>query len=651
MPARPWAGKSARVQSMSSMLPVGNPTSDTGDALAALIQQNGLITDKQLTHARRVRAKLGYERTLLNTMLELELFTTTQLNKVLREGKLSIRLGDLLVELGDISSRELDMAIRHQREPVNKHKKIGEILIELRMLREQRLIDVLSNHLGFPHVEPEFGSIEKSLLEKLSAAQCEQFGFMPVRWSGESIIVACTDPSNNDIRIHAQNLLGAPVELAISSLFGLQTAIRKFKTSGPLKTVKPNVDDSLAMRVVSETLEAAVAMKASDIHFEPYAKKMRIRFRTDSMLWEYKDIPADLAVSVISRLKIMSKANIAERRRHQDGKIEYTDYQSGMMIDVRCSFYVCVYGEKACLRLLVRRTGLLNIDQIGMSPAVLERFKFEALEVPAGIVIVTGPTGSGKTTTLYSCVDFLNNDDTSIITAEEPVEYVIEGVTQCSLNPKIDITFAETLQHMVRQDPDVIVLGEIRDVESAQAAIQAALTGHKVLTTFHTEDTIGGLLRLMNMNIETFLISSNVVSVLAQRLLKRVCPVCSQPYRPTPQEMQRAGLRQEDMKIGAFAKGTGCEACKFTGYNGRISVFELLVLDERVKEAILNRKPSYEIRRISIECSGLITLLEDGLDKAARGLTTITEVLRMLPRNEKPRSLSEIRRVSRSTDV
>jgi type IV pilus assembly protein PilB len=486
----------------------------------------------------------------------------------------------------------------------------------------------------------------------VTPAQCEQHSFIPVRRLNDAVVVACLDPNNQDTRKIAEHLLNQKVVLAISSQFALRTALHKFKAStNPRAAIQATNDDTAVMRLVDETLQAAITMKASDIHFEPLSDKLRIRFRYDSVLWLFKDVASDLAPSLIARLKILSKANISERRRHQDGKIEYSDPGSGQMIDIRCSFYISVHGEKACLRLLNRRTELLNIEEIGMAPAVLERFKYEALEVPTGVVMITGPTGSGKTTTLYSCVDYLNDDETSIITAEEPVEYVIDGITQCSLNPKIDMTFAETLRHMVRQDPDVIVLGEIRDRESAEAAIQAALTGHKVLTTFHTEDTIGGLLRLMNMNIETFLISSTVVSVLAQRLLRRVCPSCAQPYRPSPLQMQRAGLRGEDLRHATFMQGAGCETCKYTGYYGRISVFELLVLDEKVKEAILTHRASYDIRRISIESSGLITLLEDGLEKASRGITSVAEVLRMLPRTDKPRSLLEIRRLSRSTDV
>jgi type IV pilus assembly protein PilB len=260
------------------------------------------------------------------------------------------------------------------------------------------------------------------------------------------------------------------------------------------------------------------------------------------------------------------------------------------------------------------------------------------------VILVTGPTGSGKTTTLYSCIAEIKDDATSIITAEDPVEYVIDGITQCSINPSIDLTFEETLRHIVRQDPDVIVIGEIRDQFSASTAIQAALTGHKVLTTFHTEDTIGGLLRLLNMEIEAFLVSSTVVSILAQRLLRRVCSECAEPYVPTPADLRRIGYSAEELGSARLLSGRGCKACRFTGYRGRIAVFELLVLDAAVRDAILTRKTSQEIRRISRESSGLVSLFEDGVAKLAAGLTTPAEVLRMLPRLDPPRPLADLRR-------
>lgn len=620
------------------------PVSDTGQAIARLLVDAGLITEQQHAHAQRVKSKLAEQKTLLNTMLDLEYFTQLQFNDVLRNAQVDIRLGDLLVELGDISATELAAALRMQREHA-QGKKLGEILIEQRFIKEQRLIDVVANQLGYPRVEPDYGAIDKQLLANVTVNWCEQYQFIPVRKEADKVLVACIDPKNAEVREVAERLLGVPVILGISSQHALRDAIARFKNRG--SPTRSGSEDSRIVRLVDEILHAAAHLEASDIHIEPLHDKVRVRFRRDGVLWLYKELSREQLQPVIARLKVMSQANIAEKRRHQDGKLEYVDPVSGHITDVRCSFYVSIHGEKACLRLLNRKATLLDVNEIGMAPAVLERFKLEALDVPTGVVLITGPTGSGKTTTLYGCVDYLNDDETSIITAEEPVEYVIDGITQCSLNPKIELTFAETLRHMMRQDPDVIVLGEIRDRESAESAIQAALTGHKVLTTFHTEDTIGGLLRLMNMNIETFLISSTVVSVLAQRLLRRICRNCAQPYQPSPLEMQRIGLQMADLRMSDFRIGAGCEACHYSGYDGRVCVFELLVLNERVKDAILANKASYDIRRISIETSGLITLLEDGLEKASRGLTTVNEVLRCLPRLDKPRPLAEIRRLCR----
>ena len=295
--------------------------------------------------------------------------------------------------------------------------------------------------------------------------------------------------------------------------------------------------------------------------------------------------------------------------------------------------------------MLNRQTQLLDIEQLGIMPVMLKRFTMDALDNPSGVIIITGPTGSGKTTTLYSCINYLKDMETSIITAEDPVEYIISGISQCSINPKIDVTFEETLKHIVRQDPDVVVLGEIRDHLSAETAIQAALTGHKVLTTFHTEDSIGGLLRLLNMDIEAFLISSTVVCVVAQRLLRAVCKNCAESYTPSAIEYQKIGLAGKELAGAKFKQGKGCSSCHYSGYQGRVGVFELLVLNEDVKDALLNRRTSSEIRRISIQTSGLVTLLEDGLLKAANGMTTLSEVLRQLPRLDKPRPLNEIKRL------
>ena len=282
--------------------------------------------------------------------------------------------------------------------------------------------------------------------------------------------------------------------------------------------------------------------------------------------------------ALTNRIKVLCEVDITEKRRHQGGRF-YFDYPGGH-IDLRVSFFVTVHGEKIVMRLLNRKSVLLDIEDIGLSQRILTRFKQDALYFPSGVIIITGPTGSGKTTTVYSCINHINDPQTSIITAEEPVEYIIDGIAQCSINPKINLTFEETLRHIVRQDPDVIVIGEIRDKFSAEVAVQAALTGHKVLTTFHTEDSIGGIVRLLNMNIEAFLISSTVVSVMAQRLLRKICPHCVTTYKPTPADLQRIGYSPDDIRNAEFRKGTGCAHCQYTGYKGRVGIFELLILDE-----------------------------------------------------------------------
>jgi type IV pilus assembly protein PilB len=403
-------------------------------------------------------------------------------------------------------------------------------------------------------------------------------------------------------------------------------------------------DTSTVVGTVNAIILGAIKNRASDIHIEPMEDRLQVRFREDGVLNHFNDYSREIIPALTSRMKILCQADITEKRRHQGGRIMF-EYDEGQL-DLRVSFFVTIHGEKIVLRLLNRKQELYDLQSIGLAPRMLARFLEDAVYQPSGVVLVTGPTGSGKTSTVYSCIHALKSPQVSIITAEEPVEYVIEGVAQCSIDPKIDLTFEETLRHIVRQDPDVIVIGEIRDSYSAEVAVQAALTGHKVLSTFHTEDSIGGLIRLLNMDIAPFLVSSTVVSVLAQRLLRRVCPHCAVDTKPTPVQLQRLRCTQNDLQPGHFKKGRGCRECKQSGYRGRIGVFELLVLDERVRTAILERKTSYEIRSISIEYSGLTTLVEDGLVKAAAGITTLDEVLRCLPLFSPPRPLVELRRLA-----
>ncbi len=607
--------------------------------IPTLLIKDETISHEQLAYAVRVHSKLTSPQTMVDTLLELGLINQEQLQAILRKYQLNVRLGDLLVELGYLRETDLIQALSIQKESQGQ-RRLGEVLVDNGFIEERKLLETLSYQLGYPLIDPDFVKIDKSLLARLPLNVCQQFQVLPLYRQGEQLVVTFADPMDQRSRDIVSAHLGSFIP-AICSKRSLKEAFNALEHAG--QTVA--ADDSTIIGMINLLFEDAIEEMVSDIHIEPLKDRLRVRFRRDGVMAHHKDFPKDIAPQLITRIKVMSQADIAEKRRHQDGRILFTSRKHGLNLDLRVSFFITIHGEKVVLRLLNNKGTVLDIKEIGMAPRMLEHFTFDALEVPTGVMIVTGPTGSGKTTTLYGCVNYLNNVNTSIITAEDPVEYVIEGISQCSINPKIGVTFEETLRHIVRQDPDVIVLGEIRDQFSAETAIQAALTGHKVLTTFHTEDSIGGLIRLLNMNIEAFLISSTVVCIVAQRLLRRVCPECAEPYVPTPLDLSRLGMSANDLQGGNFRVGRGCKNCRFSGYRGRVAIFELLVMNEMVKNAILDHKSSYDIRKISIETSGMVTLMEDGLVKGAQGLVSMQEIITDLPRLGKPRPLHELRRL------
>ncbi|HBA87307.1 MAG TPA: secretion system protein E [Geobacter sp.] len=618
--------------------------STAGGQIVELLYAEGVITKEQLQYAQRVHSKLQTTKTLIDVLQELEYLKRDDVVRTLRAHSVSIRIGDLLVELGYLKKSELMTALNLQKEEGAGRKMLGDIFIEKGFIEERRLIEVLSFQLGFPVAELEFRKPDRKLFAKAPFETFRDGLFVPYESQDGVVSVAFANPLEKRSRENAERLFGKELKPAIASRKSILTAIvAAQKQAGNDDVAAP--DESTVVGMINKLFDDAMTQGASDIHIEPLKDRLRIRFRHDGIMMPHTELPLDIAPQLSSRIKVMAQADIAEKRRHQDGRILYESRLHGFNLDMRVSFYITIFGEKIVLRLLNKKEAILDIHQIGMAPRMLQQFISEALETPSGVMIITGPTGSGKTSTLYGCVSHLNNINTSIITAEDPVEFVIEGVSQCSINQKIGVTFEETLRHIVRQDPDIIVLGEIRDTFSAETAIQAALTGHKVLTTFHTEDSIGGLLRLMNMQIESFLISSTVVCVVAQRLLRLVCNDCAQPYIPTPAEYGRLGYAAKDLAGAQFRQGRGCKQCRFTGFRGRTAIFELLVMNEAVKEAIMQSKSSAEIRRLSMETSGLVTLFEDGLVKAANGLVSIHEVLRDLPRISMPRPLHELRRI------
>ena len=611
-----------------------------GAQIAALLIDVGVLTPEQLSHATRIHSKLKGARTLISILIELQSVDEPRIREALRLRRPALPLGRVLVELGHLKEHDLRLALALQKEQPGLP--LGELLYANSFADRTQVLGVLADLNGFVVVDGETAELDVPLLRKASLRICHASMFVPLRRPDGTLVVTFADPLNGNHVAAARHHLGIDFAVGLSSrksvILALERGERELATPAAV-----HASDSPTVRAVDQIVRDALAAGASDIHFEPMRDRMRVRFRVDGAMMPHTEFPADAAPSVISRIKVMAGADIAERRRHQDGRILFSTARGA--VDIRVSSYVSIHGEKIVMRLLSNRGHLLTIRDIGMAPKMLEYFQCDALDAPSGVVIVTGPTGSGKTTTLYAAVNYLNDAHTSIVTAEDPVEYMIDGVSQCSINPKINLSYEETLKHMMRQDPDVLVIGEIRDQFSAEVAINAALTGHKVLTTFHTEDSIGGLLRLLNMNIEAFLISSTVLSVMAQRLLRRICPHCTEPYVPTPSELRRLGYTPADVMGAHFALGRGCPECRFTGYRGRVCVFELLVLNEIVKEAIVARKTSYEIRRLSTETSGLVTLVEDGVHKAANGLTSLNEVIRGLPRVAKPRGLREIRRI------
>jgi len=614
---------------------------DSPTPILDLLLKEKVLNPRQVVYATRIQTKLETPRALLEVLKELELLSDEEIKKAVKNARPAICIGNILVELGYLKPDDRQRVLKIQ-EDEGHSRKLGEILLEHRLIDEQLLYEVLSLQLGFPQIEPEFTEIDPKLFVRAPAKWYQKHDVIPIQKQADGVLIAFADPLDaRDIEA-VKEIFGDKYIPGLAGKTAIKRAVSKCQ-SGSLRKSLSASDEKSIIRLADDILRAAVEREASDIHIEPLKNHMRIRFRQDGVLIHFQEFPSEIMPPLTNRIKVMCDVDITEKRRHQGGRFYY-DYPGGH-IDLRVSFYVTVHGEKIVMRLLNRKGVLLDIDEIGLSGRVLARFKQDALYVPSGVIIITGPTGSGKTTTVYSCINHINDPQTSIITAEEPVEYIIDGIAQCSINPKINLTFEETLRHIVRQDPDIIVIGEIRDKFSAEIAVQAALTGHKVPTTFHTEDSIGGLIRLLNMSIEAFLISSTVVSVMAQRLLRKICPRCVRSYKPTPADLRRIGYGIEDARNGDWREGAGCSHCQHTGYKGRVGVFELLVLDEQVRGAIIDQKTSQEIRAISIETTGLVTLLEDGLVKAAAGITSMEEVLRCLPRLQKPRPLPELQRL------
>lgn len=620
---------------------------DADEVLSRILLLHHLVTEPTLVKAKRIAGKLNSSLTLVQTLKKMGVIDEEALLDAIRQHGFCLPFGTLLVELGYIGPKELRQLLLVQAEQ-EEPQKLGELLVDRQLVSEADTTRLLSAHMGLTAEEPILSECDHKLLIKVPIKTMAQLEFFPIRTEDDRVHVAFTDPINQTARTEAARLFLSeivPVITSPSTFKRFIVLMQRYKEIGTTRDSKTDIPTGVPAQVY-KILQSAIRHRASDIHIEPMENRVRVRFRVDGVLREHAEIGTKDLSAIVSRLKIESGADIGERRRHQDGRIKFVDRNSALETDLRVSFYVTIHGESVVLRILNRSESLPKLPEMGIPPLTLARFEQQALETPSGVIIITGPTGSGKTTTLYSCVNQLNDDNTSIITAEEPVEYTIDGISQCSLNPKIGRTFDESLRHIVRQDPDIIVLGEVRDRHSAECAIQAALTGHKVLTTFHTEDSVGGLLRLINMNIEAFLIASSVTCIVAQRLIRKICPSCSKVVSTDQKTLRVLGWEHDDISDIEFRGGEGCVDCQFTGFKGRIPIFEPLILNKSIRDAILENAPASELRRVSSESAHLVTLLEDGLTKAVLGLTTLGEVRRTLPRVQDPRGLNDLRRLT-----
>ena len=530
-------------------------------------------------------------------------------------------------------------------------KSASQILQDFGIMEMDAILQIIANHVGTEVVSLANRELSPQLIQTISAKTARMYGCLPVGLSGSTLQLALADPLIPGRIDELGFIVGKDVQLVVADPAQIQQAIDKYYPEGAgedesfsdiLKELGSDKeinalavsDDAATMenlanqapivRFVDLVLMQAVQDRASDIHFEPFENEFKIRYRVDGALYEMSPPPKRLAMPVVSRLKVMANLNISERRLPQDGRITYPI--GNRSVDLRVSTLPTQFGESVVLRVLDRTAVNLEIESLGF-PKYLYDYVVEAIQRPNGIFIATGPTGCGKTTTLYSCLRRVNTIDSKLLTAEDPVEYDIEGIMQVAINESVGLTFSKALRSFLRQDPDIIMVGEMRDLETAQISIQASLTGHLVLSTLHTNDSPGAVTRLVDMGVEPFLISSTLVAVVGQRLVRTICKNCRTPFEPTESQLGLLNLSPHDLGNKVFYYGRGCSACNDTGYKGRKGIFELLTINDPVRSLINERAPTVVLRQKAVEL-GMVPLREDGLRSIFDGDTTIEEIVK-----------------------
>ncbi len=565
------------------------------------------------------------------------------------------KLGDLLVESGLITKEQLAEALEIQK---NDNERLGTILVKLGYLTEDAITSFLSKQYGIPAVNLEHFEISEDVIKRIPADIARKYLLIPITRTGSTLTVAMADPTNiyalDDIKfltgLNVEPVVASELSIkkAIDRYYGSETQIElrkvvedleEFEDEGDLEVVEDeeeidleslgaSVEEAPVVKFVNMMLMDAVKKGASDIHVEPYEKYYRVRFRIDGILHEVMKPPLSMKDAITSRIKIMSKLDIAEKRLPQDGRIKLKMKIEGKRkeLDFRVSVLPTLFGEKVVMRILDPEKLMLDMTKLGFEQESLDKFQ-NAIAKPYGMVLVTGPTGSGKTNTLYSAISQLNKPETNIMTAEDPVEFNLPGINQVNVRDEIGLTFAAALRSFLRQDPNIILVGEIRDFETAEIAIKAALTGHLVLSTLHTNDAPSTISRLMNMGIEPFLVATSVNLICAQRLVRRVCKNCKEEVKVPKKTLLDIGFREDELKGLKIYKGKGCDVCNGTGYKGRVGLYEVMEVTETIKDLILSGATAIDLREQAIK-EGMITLRRSGLIKIREGITSIEEVLR-----------------------
>ncbi|MCX7717103.1 MAG: GspE/PulE family protein [Candidatus Sumerlaeaceae bacterium] len=559
-------------------------------------------------------------------------------------------VGQSLVASGRLDPDDLDHAIRESHKTGDR---LDLVIVKMGLAQEEDVLRALAQHLQIPFVKLSELQIAKEVIERIPAKVASHFHLVPVDQHNGTIRVACSDPLNVHMLDDLSLMLKLEVEPVVSSTKDIDDAIKKYYGIGAatveeliedrrgevaidvqadVTDIDAMAEDASIVRFVNQIIAEAMADRATDIHVEPLEGELRVRYRIDGMLYEAAIPPTikRFQSAIISRIKIMADLNIAERRLPQDGKIKIKN--ENKEYDLRVSTLPTPYGESISIRILSRDSELVSLDKLGLDEHNVKILR-RMIQKPHGIIFVTGPTGSGKSTTLYASLTEINTIDKKILTVEDPIEYRIPGVTQVQVNPQIDLTFARVLRTMLRQDPDVIMVGETRDPETAQAAIRAALTGHLVFSTLHTNDAAGAVSRLLDMGIEPFLVASSVEGLLAQRLVRVLCPKCKQPFHPDANLLRRLSGSRLDTEGAVFMRPVGCDSCRYTGFRGRTAIYEIIRMSEEIKRLVVDRQPANVIKKQAL-AEGMRPIREDGWLKVRAGLTTMDEVLRVTMEDE-----------------